>query len=166
VYEEEEGLRVIKRPQKTSKKMRDYNHPLWLLSGGRPERILRKYMEGKGPNDLIFGHIENGDFNDYLREMFAIAGVFHKHIKVHSLRHSFGMNLLGDGMELQAVSRLMAHSSLETTLIYARMISSFVDNRSRETYGNDNRIPPGNDTRASGPRNPDGDILSPGEAGS
>jgi hypothetical protein len=40
--------------------------------------------------------------------------------KLHSLRHTFATNLVSAGVDIYAVSRLLGHSDIRTSLIYAK----------------------------------------------
>jgi site-specific recombinase XerD len=40
--------------------------------------------------------------------------------KLHSLRHTFATNLVARGVDIYTVSRLLGHSDIKTTLIYAK----------------------------------------------
>jgi hypothetical protein len=40
--------------------------------------------------------------------------------KLHSLRHTFATNLVSRGVDIYTVSRLLGHSDIKTTLIYAK----------------------------------------------
>ena len=42
-------------------------------------------------------------------------------VVLHTLRHSFASHLVGDGVPLETVRRLMRHSSIATTEIYAKV---------------------------------------------
>jgi len=44
-----------------------------------------------------------------------------KGFKLHSLRHSFAVNLISAGIDVLTVSRLLGHSDLRTTMIYAKV---------------------------------------------
>lgn len=44
-----------------------------------------------------------------------------KQLSPHALRHTYACQLLNNGMPLEAISKLMGHSHLETTQVYAKL---------------------------------------------
>ena len=42
------------------------------------------------------------------------------HVTSHTLRHTFGTELVRSGVDLVTVAELMGHASLETTRLYTR----------------------------------------------
>ena len=62
-----------------------------------------------------------------LREWVYDAGT-QKHISFHCFRHSFATNQLTAGTDITTVSKMLGHSDLKTTMIYAKV----VDNVKRE----------------------------------
>lgn len=62
-----------------------------------------------------------------LREWVYDAGI-QKHISFHCFRHSFATNQLTAGTDITTVSKMLGHSDLKTTMIYAKV----VDNVKRE----------------------------------
>lgn len=59
-----------------------------------------------------------------LRKAFkkaALAAQIHKHIGIHTLRHSFASHLLESGTDIRSIQRLLGHKKLETTMIYTHV---------------------------------------------
>jgi site-specific recombinase XerD len=48
-------------------------------------------------------------------------------LSFHLSRHSFATNALNNGMRIEHVSKLMDHSDISTTQIYAKIISEELD---------------------------------------
>jgi integrase/recombinase XerD len=63
------------------------------------------------------GHISERSFQEVLKRGIARAGI-QKNITLHSLRHSFAINCLDSGIDIEDVRRMLGHSSLKTTQIY------------------------------------------------
>ena len=66
-------------------------------------------------------------YRQALREWVYDAGI-QKHISFHCFRHSFATNQLTAGTDITTVSKMLGHSDLKTTMIYAKV----VDNVKRE----------------------------------
>jgi integron integrase len=50
------------------------------------------------------------------------AAEIHKHVTVHTLRHSFATHLLMKGVNIREVQDLLGHQSVETTMIYTHVL--------------------------------------------
>ncbi|MFD2774191.1 tyrosine-type recombinase/integrase, partial [Leucobacter albus] len=68
------------------------------------------------------GHIKGQSVSDLLTDARARAGITDKQLTGHSLRHSFGTELVRGGANIRAVQELMRHSSLQTTQRYTQVL--------------------------------------------
>ena len=77
--------------------------------------------------DLIFPDTpEQINTKLYLKPWFDKAGNT-KPISFHCSRHTFGTMLLTLGVDLYTVSKLLGHTKVETTQIYAKIINKKKD---------------------------------------
>ncbi len=83
-------------------------------------------------SELLLPLYSNQKTNSYLKEIAVQCGI-HKNITFHVARHTFATTvLLSNGVPIETVSKLLGHSKLTTTQIYARVlehkISEDIDN--------------------------------------
>ena len=97
----------------------DVNVPLLDI----PKMILDKYKD-KLPNGKILPVISNQKLNSYLKEIADLAGI-KKNLTFHLARHTFATTTtLGKGVPIETVSKMLGHTNIETTQIYARITNS------------------------------------------
>jgi len=84
-----------------------------------PKSILKKY-EGKLPNGNLLPVISNQKMNEYLKEITTVCGI-NKNITFHIARHTFATLSLGYGVPIEAVSKMLGHTDIKTTQIYAKI---------------------------------------------
>ena len=82
------------------------------------------------PDPLVSGRIfhvvDNASFNRTLRKAAQKLGHF-KHVHCHLARHTFATTCITIGIPLPATSKLLGHRNLDTTLIYAKYVDTFLD---------------------------------------
>ncbi len=85
-----------------------------------PIAILKKY-KGKLPDGKLLPVISNQRVNDYLKEIAAICGI-NKKLTFHMARHSCATSvLLANDVPIETVSKILGHTNIRTTQIYARI---------------------------------------------
>jgi len=66
----------------------------------------------------------NQKMNSYLKEIASICEI-QKNITMHVARHTFATSVtLSNGVPIETVSKMLGHSSLKTTQIYAKIVDS------------------------------------------
>lgn len=88
-----------------------------------PKRILEKY-KNKLPNDKILPVSSNQRINSYLTEIADLCSI-DKDITFHLARHTFATTVtLAKGVPIETVSKMLGHTDIRTTQIYARITNS------------------------------------------
>ncbi|WP_246222963.1 site-specific integrase [Draconibacterium halophilum] len=88
------------------------------------KNILKRYKnypinDSKG---LLLPVNSNQKMNAYLKEIADICGI-KKNLSMHVARHTFATTItLTNGVPIETVSKILGHSSLKTTQIYARIL--------------------------------------------
>ena len=60
--------------------------------------------------------------NAYLKEIAPLAGI-HKNLTFHMVRHTFATTItLTNGVPIETISKMLGHTKLSTTQIYAKVI--------------------------------------------
>lgn len=88
--------------------------------------ILQKYehFPVNGNNGKLLPVHSNQKMNEYLKELAGICGIT-KNLSMHVARHTFATSVtLANGVPIETVSKMLGHTSLKTTQIYARIVDS------------------------------------------
>ena len=86
------------------------------------EHVVRMMGEKRADTDLVFEGIKYSAWqNQKLRNWIKAAGI-NKNITIHNARHSYACLQISLGTDLYTVSKLLGHSSLKTTQIYAKVM--------------------------------------------
>lgn len=76
----------------------------------------------KADNELVFGKpFSHSTCNNQVRSWCKKAGIS-KHLSFHSARHTFATLMLTKGADLYTVSKLLGHTNIQTTQIYAAVV--------------------------------------------
>lgn len=88
--------------------------------------ILDKYKDDIQCNAAgkVIPVISNQKFNSYLKEIAAVCKIT-KPISAHIGRHSFSVSVtLTNGVPIETVSKMLGHTSLKTTSLYAKVVDT------------------------------------------
>lgn len=82
---------------------------------------LPERKEAKAAEKVFKGLITLGRTNEVLHKWAEDAGIS-KHITFHTARHTHATMLLTLGVDLYTVSKLLGHTSIQTTQVYAKLV--------------------------------------------
>lgn len=92
-----------------------------------PKEIVEKY-KGTQKDGLLLPVISNQKMNDYLKEIAEVCGI-DKKITFHTARHSFATTIgLSNGVPIETVSKMLGHTNIRTTQIYAKITDLKISN--------------------------------------
>ncbi|WP_321295459.1 site-specific integrase [Marinifilum fragile] len=88
--------------------------------------ILAKYKDY--PEAILKGRVlpvsSNQKLNSYLKELAEICDI-KKNLTMHMARHTFATSItLSNGVPIETVSKMLGHTSLKVTQIYARVLEN------------------------------------------
>jgi site-specific recombinase XerD len=93
----------------------EYNIPLLDI----PKMLLEKYT-GTTKGNLLFPVCNNSIYNKQLKAVATLCGIS-KNMTSHLARHTFATLALTKGVSIESVSKMLGHTSITTTQIYARI---------------------------------------------
>lgn len=92
-----------------------------------PIRLIEKY-DGTVKGGLLFPVPSNQKVNSYLKEIASVCGI-DKDLTFHMARHTFATTVtLANGVPIETVSKMLGHTNIQTTQIYARVIDTKINN--------------------------------------
>lgn len=119
--------------------------PLRIKLTSTAQKILEEYRsENSGNDDYIFPCIKTGtdmddpviqfktissktaQINTNLKKIADLAGI-DKPLRTHIARHSFGTIALQREIPIEVVSKLMTHSNVKQTQVYAKIVNASLD---------------------------------------
>lgn len=86
--------------------------------------LMEKYRDDPRAlnNGTVFPVISNQRMNGYLKEVADICGIT-KTLTFHIARHTFATTVtLSNGVPIESVSKMLGHTSIRTTQIYAKVV--------------------------------------------
>lgn len=85
-----------------------------------PAMIIEKYR-GRTKDGKLLPILSNQKMNSYLKEIGDVCGI-KKNLTYHMRRHTFATTTtLAKGVPIETVSKMLGHTNIETTQIYARI---------------------------------------------
>lgn len=112
VFEQDGLTRLIFRQKKTNGlQYLDINEQATELMGDR----------GKD-EDFVFHRLPEADNTNHCIRTWAAAAGVKKYLTFHSGRHTFATLMISLGTDLYTVSKLLGHSNINTTQIYAKIL--------------------------------------------
>ena len=125
------GLSYIDLKELRSSDIKNINGATWIVSQRHktkvpyqvrlldiPLRIIRRYQ--KPGEEKVFSQMEYRMMAKRILKVMEAVGVT-KHITMHCARHSFAVLALTKGMPIESVSRILGHTNITTTQIYAKI---------------------------------------------
>ena len=106
------ALSFVDIKELTNDNIVEVNGEKWILSKRHKTKV--PFQE----NDLVFPNLNYWSICKPLKKMIRECGV-NKDISFHCSRHGFATLALCKGMPIESVSRILGHTNIETTQIYA-----------------------------------------------
>lgn len=92
------------------------------------QKIMARYVNHQrlGFSEKIFPVFSNQKVNSYLKEIAELCGI-RKSLSFHIARHTFATTVtLSNGVPIETVSKMLGHTKIATTQIYARVLEKKV----------------------------------------
>lgn len=100
------------------------DHPIKIPLLDVAENIIHKYKDEMTNSDKLLLVYSNQKLNIYLKEIAKELKI-NKYLTFHSARHTFATTVtLSNGVPIETVSKLLGHTKLSTTQIYAKVLES------------------------------------------
>lgn len=90
-----------------------------------PLQIIERYKPQQ-ENNLVFPNLNYWSVCKPLKKMIKECGI-NKSISFHCSRHGFATLALSKGMSIESVSRVLGHTNIVTTQIYAKITIQKID---------------------------------------
>lgn len=91
-----------------------------------PLAIIERYRN-KQKNGKVLPTMCNQKMNSYLKEIADVCGI-EKNLTFHVARHTFATLFLTLGVSIESVSKMLGHTKISTTQIYARITDNKISN--------------------------------------
>ena len=91
-----------------------------------PKSIIAKYNHKTYREGKLFPILSNQKTNSYLKEIADLCGI-KKNLTFHMARHTFATMSLSKGVPMESVSKMLGHTNIKTTQIYARITNKKIE---------------------------------------
>ena len=91
-----------------------------------PRAIIAKYSHKTYRDGKLFPILTNQKTNSYLKEIADLCGI-KKKLTFHLARHTFATMSLSKGVPIESVSKMLGHTNIRTTQIYARITNKKIE---------------------------------------
>lgn len=118
---------IVKRMVKTEL---DVRIPIREIFDGKAVILIEKYGSVDGLTSKIGS---NATVNKHLKEIFKAVCCDDKGFTFHTARHTFATLLLQNDVQMSTVQKLLGHSNIQTTSIYAEFTDKVITNDIRRT---------------------------------
>ena len=99
-----------------------------------PLTIIRKYYDINRKGGEVFPMMSNQRINSYLKEIADLCGI-KKNLTFHMARHTFATMSISKGVPMKSVSKMLGHTNIRITQIYARITNKKVERDMEELAG-------------------------------
>lgn len=133
------ALSFVDMKELTTDEIVEVNGEKWILSKRHktnvpfqvklldiPLQIIERYKAFQ-ENNLVFPNLNYWSICKRMGKMIKECGITKK-ISFHCSRHGFATLALSKGMPIESVSRILGHTNIETTQIYAKITVQKLDN--------------------------------------
>ncbi len=138
------GLSYIDMYNLTAKDITELNGRKWIIIRRQktsvssnvllldlPLRIIDKYASFSSDSEVteegrLLPMLSNQKMNVNLKEIARLAGI-QKNLTFHLARHTFATMTLSRGVSIESVSKMLGHTSIRTTQIYARITNPLIE---------------------------------------
>lgn len=99
-----------------------------------PKSIIAKYSHQTYRDGKLFPILSNQKTNSYLKEIADLCGI-KKNLTFHLARHTFATMSLSKGVPMESVSKMLGHTNIKTTQIYARITNKKIEHDMEQLAG-------------------------------
>lgn len=85
------------------------------------KELIERY-KGLAKDDFVFPMPSNGTCNDHLKKIATVCGI-NKEVTFHCFRHTYATLQLAAGTDLYTISKMLTHSTVATTQVYADVVN-------------------------------------------